>query len=45
MLYMTIARMDKGAMRGTNQAGNLFLQGVRIVMLLWTGVLNLRANG
>lgn len=39
MLFMTMARMDKGAMRGTNQAGNIALQLVRIVMLLSTGVL------
>ena len=35
---MTMARMDKGAMRETNQAGNIALQLVRIGMLLSTGV-------
>ena len=45
MLFMTMARMDKGAMRGTNQAGNIALQLVRIVMLLWTGVLKPSAPG
>ena len=39
MLFMTMARMDKGAMRGTNQAGNIALQLIRIVMLLSTHVL------
>ncbi len=45
MLFMTMARMDKGAMRGTNQAGNIALQLVRIVMLLSTGVLKPTAPG
>lgn len=45
MLFMTMARMDKGAMRGTNQAGNIALQLVRIAMLLWTGVLKPTAPG
>jgi hypothetical protein len=39
MVWMTVARMDKGAMRGTNQAGQIALQCLRVVMLLYTGVL------
>ena len=39
MVWMTVARMDKGAMRGTNQAGQIALQLLRVVMLLCTGVL------
>lgn len=41
MVFMTMARMDKGAMRATNQAGNIALQLVRLVSLLDTGVLKL----
>ena len=41
MVFMTLARMDKGAMRATNQAGNLALQLVRLASLLDTGVLEL----
>ena len=39
MVWMTVARMDKGAMRGTNQAGQVALQLLRVVSLLSTGVL------
>lgn len=39
MVWMTVARMDKGAMRGTNQAGQIALQLLRVVMLVSTGVL------
>ncbi len=39
MVWMTVARMDKGAMRGTNQASQIALQFLRVIMLLSTGVL------
>ena len=45
MVFMTLARLDKGAMRSTNQAVNIALQLTRIVMLLYTKVLNLAAPG
>ena len=39
MVFMTVARMDKGAMRATNQAGNFALQVVRLASLTSAGVL------
>ena len=39
MVWMTVARMDKSAMRGTNQCGQVALQLLRAVSLLSTGVL------
>jgi uncharacterized membrane protein YfcA len=45
MVWMTVARMDKGSMRGTNQAGQVALQLLRVVSLLSTGVLRPMDDG